>query len=205
MMPDTSATTNAPVIAMKPNLQLAKNVLSFIDRASADRALLEEERFNQEMFANCFEVGMESPIEHLFWVAVAVQCHAEYTDFNPGPEDDDYNKLKRGIYLQPQIVIGDYRVDFVLSQVGIGPRDSFGPVVVELDGHDFHDKDKRQRSYEKARDRHLTKAGYRVLHFTGSDVCRDPYSVAFESLELLGLFTGTRAAYDPKDPLGRGI
>jgi very-short-patch-repair endonuclease len=76
---------------------------------------------------------------------------------------------------------------------------------VYLDGHDFHYKDKRQRSYEKARDREMVRAGYRVLHYTGSDVVADPLKVAYEALEFVGAFVGSgREGYNKEDPLGQG-
>ena len=74
-------------------------------------------------------------------------------------------------------------------------------VIVELDGHAFHDKDKKQRSYEKARDRFFVKEGYQVLHYTGSDVVADPYRVAFEVLEVLDVLEAGEA-YAPTNPVG---
>jgi very-short-patch-repair endonuclease len=113
-------------------------------------------------------------------------------------------ELTHGIYIHPQDQVEKYRVDFVIYQHGIGPDEIFGPVIVELDGHDFHDKDKHQRSYEKARDRFLVKKGYRVLHFTGSDVVADPFKVAYEALEMVGCFS-LRNGYNKNDPLGAGL
>jgi hypothetical protein len=47
------------------------------------------------------------------------------------------------------------------------------------------------------------KAGYRVLHFTGSEVVSDPYKVAFEVLSLIGISTVSGIdEYDPLNPLG---
>ncbi len=100
-----------------------------------------------------------------------------------------------------------YRVDFLVSRTWSyrekGLHDS---VIVELDGHEFHDKDKRQRSYEKARDRYLTRQGYKVLHYTGSDLVRDPFRVAHEVMDTIECFgpVGSQK-YDPADPLGQGI
>lgn len=190
---------------------VAENVLAFIDYASALRSRMLQERFSQEMYCNCLEMGMGSPIEHLFWVAANVLCEAEFQPLNPEPTvgrtpDGQLEcKLADGIYIQTQQRIDQYRVDFVLQQVGIGPSEHLGPVIVELDGHAFHDKDKRQRSYEKARDRYLVRKGYRVLHFTGSDVVADPFKVAYEALEMVGCFLGSaKEGYNKNDPLGIG-
>jgi very-short-patch-repair endonuclease len=188
--------------------QLADNVWSFMEHAADLHAAERKARFSQEMHANCLELGMESPIEHMFWIACATLCDAAYTEINPEPTINKSGELVLGggLFIRPQARLGTYRVDFALMQNGIGPDHILTPVVVELDGHAFHDKDKRQRSYEKARDRFLVKAGYRVLHFTGSDVVADPFKVAYESLDLLGVFSGLGIdSYDKSNPLGQEL
>lgn len=187
--------------------KLTDTVWSFLDRVAPMYARMEEERFRQEMHANCLECGMESPIEDLFWVAVQALCKAQFADINPEPVElsNGGHVFPAGIYITPQGKVDKYRVDFLMRQSGNGPDEILTPVIVELDGHDFHDKDKRQRSYEKARDRDLVRAGYRVVHFTGSDVMKDPFAVAFEVLQMLGLYVGTGIEmYNPQDPLNQG-
>lgn len=186
--------------------ELVDKVWSFLDKTAAAVGQMEINDFSHQMHANCLEKGMESPIEDLFWIACHALCRSESVAINPGPE-----VLPSGdifffdcVQLEPQKLIGTYRVDFLLSWGRTDEQQSCAPVVIELDGHAFHDKNKRQRSYEKARDRFLVKQGYRVLHFTGSDVVADPFKVASEALELVGLFSYSNE-YNPADPLGRGI
>lgn len=169
--------------------RLADNVSKFLDKAATLHAQAVKNRFSQEMHANCLERGMSSPIEHMFWIACHALCDAHYTAINPEPYFNHAGDMTfgLGVFIQPQQPIGSYRVDFMISP-NMGIESSSAPVIVELDGHAFHDKDKRQRSYEKARDRFLVKQGYRVLHFTGSDVAADPFKVAHEALELAGVF-----------------
>ena len=50
----------------------------------------------------------------------------------------------------------------------------------------------------------LAEQGFRVLHFTGSEVVADPHKVAYEALEMLGVYSGSCRKYDPMDPLGTG-
>ena len=185
--------------------KLTDNVWSFLNDTSARIGRMHAERFSQDAFVSCIE-GPESPIEDLFLIAVHAQCQAEYIEVNRGPTlyQDGGPAMHDGIYVRPQVVIGSFRVDFVLSQIGIGPEEFLRPIVVELDGHAFHDKDKKQRAYEKARDRFLVKQGFRVLHFTGSEVVADPHKVAYEALEMLGVYSGSCRKYDPMDPLGTG-
>lgn len=185
--------------------ELVDNVWLFLDKTAAAVGQMEMNDFSHQMHASCLEKGMESPIEDLFWIACHALCKAESVAINPAPEI-----LPSGdifffdcVHLEPQKLVGAYRVDFLLSLVCAEEKQRYAPIVIELDGHDFHDKNKRQRSYEKARDRFLVKQGYRVLHFTGSDVVADPFKVAREALELVGMFSYADE-YNPADPLGRG-
>lgn len=60
-----------------------------------------------------------------------------------------------------------YRADFLVEVVA---NDKEVNVVVECDGHDFHEKTKEQAARDKARDRDMQAAGYLVLRFTGSEI-----------------------------------
>ncbi len=47
-------------------------------------------------------------------------------------------------------------------------------IVVELDGHDFHERTKEQVRKRDRRDRDLQAAGWRLMHFSGSEFHRNP-------------------------------
>jgi len=187
--------------------KVAANVLTFLDRAAQDYANFEAERFTQNRYCELLEMGFGSPIEQLFWIAAYNIVRSEYLELNPSPIPCGKGEFEEGfgVFIRPQAQIGKYRADFLIHQNGIGPRQFLSPVVVELDGHAFHDKDKHQRSYEKARDRFFVKQGYRVLHFTGSDVVKDPYAVAFEAQSLVcGAAGAMRETYNKEDPMNLG-
>lgn len=181
---------------------LAKNVIQFLDEASAQSGRIKEIGFSQEVFCELIEGKFGSPIEDMFYIACKLMCESCYTEFCPTPQykSDGTVEPGWGLHLSSQEKIGKYRVDFVLRQYRIGPEDILTPLVVELDGHEFHDKNKIQRAYEKSRGRFLVKSGFRVIHFTGSEVVADPYCVAFEALSLMGLMDG--AEYDKSNPFG---
>jgi hypothetical protein len=72
-----------------------------------------------------------------------------------------------------------YRADlyFYISRFRPFRQEAFpelARLIVEVDGHDFHDRTKHQASYDRKRDRDLTLTGYRVIRFTGSDVYNNP-------------------------------
>lgn len=67
------------------------------------------------------------------------------------------------IHAAVQLVIGSYRVDFAF----FAPNER---LVVELDGHDFHERTREQARRDKRRDRDLVAGGWKVLRYTGSEI-----------------------------------
>jgi very-short-patch-repair endonuclease len=94
---------------------------------------------------------------------------------DPLPFSDPIRQLD---LLNTQMRILDYRVDFALRRFvrndSRGPVDATPKIVIECDGHDFHERTKEQASRDKERDRLLQTAGYVVLRFTGSEIWRNP-------------------------------
>lgn len=86
-----------------------------------------------------------------------------------------------GFILQPQREIdtpaGRFRVDFLVAAEILGKGVC---LVVECDGHDYHEKTKAQAARDKRRDRALKLAGYDVIHFTGAEIWADPDQRAAE-------------------------
>lgn len=177
-------------------LKLADNVNDFLARTAEVVGKFRAEEWRHEMHNNMIEFPITSPIEQLFYAAMNAMAIAKYLEFNPEPiYIDGTVRGGIGLHCASQIKIGKYRADFVVVD---NKRDGEGPgVIVELDGHDFHDRDKQQRSYEKARDRFFVKEGYRIAHFTGSDVVKDPFAVAYEVLELAEVIS---PKFDPYIP-----
>lgn len=81
------------------------------------------------------------------------------------------------VQVLPQLNVTPYRVDFALKVRG---PDRAHLYVVECDGHAYHEKTKQQAAHDKRRDRFLQRAGWKVLRFTGSEICGDPQKCAQE-------------------------
>jgi very-short-patch-repair endonuclease len=91
--------------------------------------------------------------------------------------------------------IGDYRVDFLVTlhenpvfttqHYRIGTPAFSSCVIVECDGHGFHEKTKEQASNDKKRDRDLQASGFTVFRFSGSDIWKDAMKCADEIIEFL--------------------
>lgn len=116
----------------------------------------------------------ESPIERVFGAALV-----HYNSSTP-PDGFIHIYLSKpadpvppfdGIHVWPQARVDGYRIDFLFA---VKRGEAVRYTVVELDGHDYHERTKRQASYDKARDRHFTKKGWMIARFTGADVWADP-------------------------------
>lgn len=155
-------------------------------------------KVNHDMIASRF--GW-TPIESLFFCAFRakndiIHLSSEFS-FGVTPSRDHVTaELARqemetakpaSMRLFPQCHIDGYRVDFL-----IGVKREGGSVpwlVVECDGHDFHERTKEQAAKDRSRDRDLQAKGYRVFRFTGSELYRKPLGCASETWDWL------RAAY----------
>jgi very-short-patch-repair endonuclease len=96
------------------------------------------------------------------------------------------------VVVEPQKLIrtegGTYRADVFLyvTRVRVEPEgDQWGPIVVEIDGYEFHERTKEQAARDRKRDRDLVREGIRVVRFTGAEVFHRPFECAREVDELL--------------------
>lgn len=102
------------------------------------------------------KAGISSPIEQMFLM------EWKYADV-----ENRFN-----VDLEPQAEIhtdaGDYHVDFLVTSKSTGELGT--AIVIELDGHDFHERTKEQVERDNKRQRAITKAGMRVLRFSGREI-----------------------------------
>ncbi len=81
-----------------------------------------------------------------------------------------------------QVKIPPYRADFVLRAT---KQELSSRLVVECDGHAFHERTKAQARRDKKRDRKLLAAGYPTVRFTGSEIHADADACATEVIALV--------------------
>lgn len=100
--------------------------------------------------------------------------------FEPfSPMDDVYHAL-----IFSQAKFGDYRADFAIYDHSL--RDQAPRwIIVECDGHDYHERTKEQARRDKRRDRYMTGCGAVVLRFTGSEIWADAEGCVEEILNHL--------------------
>lgn len=80
--------------------------------------------------------------------------------------------------IRQQVRMGRYTVDFVIERNG-------REVVVEVDGHDYHERTKEQAAHDRKRDRWMAAQGHKVMRFTGSEVWKDAVACVREVDALL--------------------
>lgn len=158
-------------------------------------------------FRSAFDT-LESPIEVLFFTSFILVARENFTgvecQWNYPVKDLDWDRhqdLSPGnrrvrVVIFPQHNLGDYRVDFLIRATGTQIRsrpDGGGwdehriekSMIVECDGHDFHEKTKEQAQRDKERDRFLQGLGHSVFRYTGSELFRDSFHCATEAYRYL--------------------
>lgn len=130
----------------------------------------------------------ESPIEELLLAAIYAQHNLGLVDmhFIGATEPSKSAAFDEAIFIMQQAKVGPYRVDILIHDASC-PFEVAEPrfMVVECDGHDFHERTKEQARRDKKRDRFFQSKGYKVLRFTGSEIWADPEACADEVLEQL--------------------
>lgn len=127
------------------------------------------------------ERATSSPIEALMLWAFWHVCLGENEIFGMSNHGEVPSEIPDGssVYVIRQAQIGTYRADFaVLFNNG-------GKIVVECDGHDFHEKTKAQAQHDKSRDRFMQDKGWRVFRFTGSEIYKSPLTCATSVLRSM--------------------
>ena len=86
------------------------------------------------------------------------------------------------VFAYSQAIVLKYRVDFLFDICDAGARHC---LVVECDGHDYHERTKEQAARDRSRDRRMIAAGINVMRFTGSEIWADPRKCADEVWRMI--------------------
>lgn len=86
------------------------------------------------------------------------------------------------IHLLPQWEIQvdseTYRADFFIEAWAKCFPARTVKIVLECDGHEFHERTPEQAKRDKRRDRAFTQNGYQVLRYSGREITADPFRCA---------------------------
>lgn len=142
----------------------------------------------------------DSPIERTFYTAlrmVAAQAHRSIQaiyGLDEGADLDYWVRVAavgdghRGMtaFCFSQVQVAGWRVDFVIHYPVWRDGDYvLKRLIVECDGHDFHERTKDQAKRDRSRDRLAQYEGLPVFRFTGSEIWNDPQGCADEVLQFM--------------------
>jgi very-short-patch-repair endonuclease len=136
--------------------------------------------------------GVDSPIERLMLVGMLRVI--PFQEYSAIPlmtceivcEQSHPSILKRAaehgcMVIQMQERLLDWRADFVLSCPSISQK----KIIIECDGHDFHERTKEQAARDRSRDRAAQAAGFMMLRYTGSEIYKDPLGCSRAAIHAL--------------------
>lgn len=163
-------------------MKMAEPRRKILARAAANLAELD-----RRVFSLVTGIG-DSPIERLFYEALDIEIRtnweydlklvvAESGTRSPEflPELDSVAPFK--ILLESQIEVEGARVDFLATTMA-GKFGLYKSLIIECDGHDYHERTKEQASRDRARDRKFQNAGHTIYRFTGAEIYADPIKCA---------------------------
>jgi len=118
---------------------------------------------------------IESPIEQLMYIEL---CEIERTlFFRFYKNESQYCQFCLNSQYPIEINRKQYKADFLMDCDIEGQRLK---VVIECDGHDYHERTKEQARRDRKRDRDMLQTGYYVLRFTGSEIYKNAGDCARE-------------------------
>lgn len=91
------------------------------------------------------------------------------------------------IHLHEPIIVNDqtYKVDFLIAPIGRIHNVEYPNLVIECDGHEYHEKTPEQATRDKRKDRVLQLAGYKILRFTGTEIYNSSSQCAKDVISFL--------------------
>lgn len=108
---------------------------------------------------------------------------------------NNLDENSESIYLEPQYDFNEdgkrYRLDFLIEYIKMegdtveDVKEYSSTVVVECDGHQFHEKTKEQVKRGNQRDYDLKMCGYDVIHFSGSELYNNPQECVQKVVDYL--------------------
>lgn len=127
----------------------------------------------------------ESPIEVMLCGAFAAAM-PEFDARSPSAHQWEVGRWPGWhLALLAQPIIGQFRADFAIMSVF--PEDterSPFALIVEADGHDFHERTKEQARRDRSRDRFFAENDFHLLRFTGSEIAADAHACAHQAMSL---------------------
>ena len=114
-------------------------------------------------------LGVESPIEEILLISIEIYCKIfEFPQICllPQFEIETNNKKYRADFVY-------FEDEYINTEYNSGKK-----IVIECDGHEFHQKTKKQVEKDNEREYDLKMVGYEILRFSGSQIYNEPLTCA---------------------------
>lgn len=158
--------------------------------------------YDLEISNAIFENKISSPIEMILYESLRYVLENEF--YGSGSmriflRDSDGKIIKPShdvvsdVTIINQYQIENYRVDFLITYTQFIYdiiNEKFithfqKSIVIECDGHIWHDTNEEQRRNEKKRERKIQSLGYKILRYTGSEIYNNSDNIAADIIEYL--------------------
>lgn len=148
---------------------------SFLKLPTRVQELLLVNNVTKRITPSVFYEEIKSPIEQIFLTAFELYIQI-------------LNKENIFLFPQHEIKIGDkkYIVDFYFEQdENVNPYYTDKKIIIECDGHEFHQKTKEQVKRDNEREYNLKIAGYEIIRFSGSQIYNEPFKCAEDTYNYI--------------------
>ncbi|MCU1286378.1 MAG: hypothetical protein JWO13_2728 [Acidobacteriales bacterium] len=179
---------NLPSCSLQPADESSEFSVTMTENLLSQSARLDVPRLIESL-----ESSSESPIEYAMAGALILAAREKvpYVVYGQQFIKQWWTNGTKSICFYPQARLGKHRVDLLIIYRDSPDSNWERAVIVECDGHDFHERTSEQAGSDKKRDRNLQALGYPVFRFTGSEIWKDMFGCASEVLTAL---------MDPKRP-----
>jgi very-short-patch-repair endonuclease len=146
--------------------QIADAVASLVEEQ------FEETRGHSEI-ERLFEAALVSAVQH----GLTAHRQTRFVDANWPLERLLADADKCCLIIERQCQVAGWRVDFLIRAWDFGTRSGrpgWARLIVECDGHDFHERTRLQAMRDRGRDRAAQQLGIKIFRFTGSELWGDP-------------------------------
>jgi len=132
--------------------------------------------YRRELIESLYDC--ESPIEQL----MAIELHEVYNIFSAPRLVSNIEVIGLSNQVALEVDGKKYRPDFIFELAFYKDKKPkrLLRLIIECDGHDFHEKTKEQVTKDNERTRALQSAGYEVLRFSGSEVYNNQFKCGEE-------------------------
>lgn len=141
---------------------------------------------NDKQTRRAWDTLVECAAADAHWRIDFITAHAP--EMTPIEQMVYFQLLSYGLYdwprweIKPQEKIGKYRADFVVVIPKHNDENKKMRIVIECDGHDYHERTKEQAARDKEKDRFVQNHGFLIHRYTGSEIWNSAGSCALDGI-----------------------